>query len=241
MNNCINCKEQVNWNYCPNCGRPAKLKKIDRHYILSEIGDFLCANKGMVYTTKRIIVSPGKSVRQFLIEDRYRFVKPITFLFITSLIYTLACQFFHIDAKDFYLKQPEVEFPTVNLFINWMTDYQGYASIISGLFVALFVKWFFRKSEYNIFEIFILLCFISGISALFSTLMIILKGLTHWNLISSSGFIVILYYSWAIGQFFDKRKWTRYIKAFLSCLLGFFIFGLLVACVGIFIDIMMNH
>lgn len=237
MDNCKNCNSPINGNYCSNCGQPAELKRIDGHYIISEIGDFLFANKGMVYTIKNVIINPGKSVRRFITEDRYRFVKPITFLFITSLVYTLACHFFHIDANDFYMQQPEIESPTINLFINWMLEYQGYTNIISGLFMAFWLKLFFRKSGYNIFEIFILFCFISGISSLFFTVTTMLQGLTQFHLMSISALIVIIYYAWAIGQFFDEKKAASYIKAFLSCILGFLIFGLLLTLIGIIIDI----
>jgi RNA polymerase subunit RPABC4/transcription elongation factor Spt4 len=241
MNTCRNCNEAVNWNYCPNCGQPAKLKRIDGNYIIHEIKDFLLANKGMMYTIKRVLISPGDSVRHFLTEDRYRFVKPITFLFITSLIFTLVCHFFHFAAEDFYLQQPEIEIPTTNLLINWIIDYQGYASIIIGLFLAFFVKLFFRKSKSNLFEIFILLCFISGITSLFSSVIFILQGLTGISLTNTSVLITMIYSVWAIGQFFDKRKAASYIKAFLSCVLGFLIFGILVAFVGMFIDLVIKQ
>ena len=241
MNICKNCNEPIIGNYCSNCGQPAKPERVDGRYIIREIGDFLFAHKGMIYTVKKVLVSPGDSVRRFITEDRYRFAKPITFLFITSLIYTLACHYFHIDAKDFYIQEPEIEFPTVNLFLNWMLEYQGYASIISGLFVAFWIKLFFRKAGYNLFEIFILLCFLSGISSLFSAGVALLQGLSHWNLMNISALITMIYYAWAIGQFFDKKKAVSYIKAFLSCILGFYVFGFLVAIIGIFIDIAKNN
>jgi hypothetical protein len=244
MNNCKNCNEPINGNYCSHCGQPAQLKRINHHYIIQEIGDFFLANKGMIYTVKRIALSPGKSVRQFIAEDRYRFVKPITFLFVTSIIYTLACYLFHIKIEDYYFIQPspdENEFPTLNLFLTWMTNYHGYTSIISGLFVAFWIKLFFRKSGYNIFEIFILLCFVSGIAALFSSIIVMLQGVAHLNLIHIASLISITYYAWAIGQFFDRKRTLSYIKAFISCLLGYFIFGLLVAIVAMSIDLILKH
>ena len=240
MENCKNCNEPVNGNFCANCGQPVKLKRIDKYYIIQEIGDFLFAHKGMVYTIKKLLISPGDSVRQFLIEDRYRLVKPIAFLFITSLVYTLVCHYLQINAKDFYMEQPEIEYPTANLLINWMIDYQGYSSIITGLFIALWVKLFFRKSGYNLFEIFVLICFISGMASLFFSVTMIIQGLTHFNLIHISAFIAMIYNTWAIGQFFDKRKVKSYIKAALSCVLGTLVFSFLVSFIAIFIDVVIN-
>jgi len=237
MNTCKNCNEPINGNYCSNCGQPTKLKRIDRNYVIHEIAHAFHTEKGILYTIKKLLISPGEDIKYYITENRSRLVKPIPFLIIASLIYTVALHFFHIDAEYFYARQTEIEYPTVNIFLNWMLDHQGYVSIISGLFVALWVKLFFRKSGYNFFEIFIILCFLSGVSALISTFFVIFQGLTHWNLMLIASLIAFFYYVWAIGQFFGKKKAINYIKAFLSCLLGFYILGYLVTIVGIFIDI----
>jgi hypothetical protein len=240
INNCKNCKEPITGNYCSNCGQPAKLKRVDRHYIIHEIGDVFGANKGFFYTLKRMLTNPGESVRHFIIEERYRFFKPVSFVFLTSLIYSFICHFFQIRAEDFYLQQPDMEFPTVTLFINWMTDYQGYTAIMSGFFMAFWIKLFFRKSGYNIFEVFILLCFLAGVSSLFSSIVVIVQGYTYIKLIHISILPLMIYHIWATAQFFDKKKAINYLKAFLSYILGYWVFGFLVACIAIFIDIVIR-
>ena len=242
MSSCKNCNEQVNWNFCPNCGQPAKLKRIDKHYIIGEIGNFMFAKKGMIYTTKRVLLSPGKSVRQFLAEDRYRFVKPITFLFLTSLIYALINHFFNISTEDYYQQIDEFEGSTISLIFNWMLiDYPGYSGIITGLFIAFWIKIFFRKADYNIFEIFILICFVSGVTTLFISVVAIIQGITHLKLLQISSYIASIYLIWAIGHFYDKKKVVNYIKAFLSYILGSFILGIIIVIVGTLIDIIIRQ
>jgi hypothetical protein len=240
MKNCKNCNELINSNYCSSCGRPATLRRVDFRYIISEIGDVLHTKRGFFYTIKKILISPGDTVREFLIEDRYRLVKPITFLFITSLIYTLVSHYFKIDAKDYQVppvgETEFLELPTANLLIQWIIDYQGYANLITSFFIAFFVKLFFRKSGYNLFEIFVLLCFISGIASFCFSIILIFQGLTQVNLIQISSFISVIYYIWAIGHFFDKKKAISYIKATLSCALGLFIFCLIVMIVVMYRD-----
>ena len=243
MNSCKNCNEPVNGNYCSNCGRPATLKRVDGQYIIQEIGDFLFANKGMLYTIKRVLISPGESVREFITEDRYRFVKPITFVFVTSLIYMLVNYLFGIGVEDYYQPPDGMEdFTTVNLILNWMLiEYPGYAGIITGLFMAFWIKIFFRKSGYNLFEIFILLCFVTGITTLFISVVTIIQGITYLKLIEISSYVGMIYLFWAIGQFFDKKKAGSYIKAFLSFMLGSSIMGILIVIVGVLIDIIIKY
>ena len=236
INICKYCNEQINGNYCSNCGKPAILKRIDGHYIIQEIGDFFIANKGMLYTIKKVLISPGKSIRQFISEDRYRFVKPVTFIFITSLVYTFVNQIFSLGAGDYY-QQSDVLAETVNLIFNWMLiEYPGYSGIIIGLFMAFWIKIFFRKYDCNIFEIFILICFLTGVTTLFISVVAIIQGITHLKLLQISSYLVAIYVIWAIGNFYDKKKVGSYLKAFLSYLLGSFVLGIIITIVGTIID-----
>jgi hypothetical protein len=139
------------------------------------------------------------------------------------------------------MEQSETEFPTLNLFLNWMIDNHGYASILIGFFMAFWVKLFFRKSGHNLFEIFVLNCYISGISSLIFSVALIFQGLFHLNLINFSIFIVLVYYTWTTGHFFDKRQGVNYIKAFFSYVLSITTLSFLLTFVGIFIDIIIKQ
>ena len=244
MNSCGNCNEQVNGNYCSICGQSVPLQRIDGNYIFREIANSFNAERGMLYTARKMLISPGESVRHYITKDRRRYVKPITFVIITSLFYTLVSHFFHVDAKEFQRQlagEAELlELPTQDILLNWTIDYSGYMTIVIGLFVAFWVKLFFRKYSYNLFEIFVLFCYISGNSTLFSSAVFIIQGFTHWNLISTTSTIASIYTIWAIGQFFDKRKTGSYIKAFLSYILGVLTFSISITIFAVFIDIVLK-
>jgi hypothetical protein len=137
MNNCKNCNEPINGNYCSNCGQPAKLKRIDKQYIIHEIGDILFANRGMLYTIKKMLTNPGENVRRYITEDRSRYVKPITFVIVTSLIYTIINNFFKIKVKDYITQADAIEGTTTIFIMNWaLIENPGYASIISVFLTA---------------------------------------------------------------------------------------------------------
>ena len=247
MNSCRNCKELINenWDYCPICAQPAKLKRIDKKYIIQELVDFIFANKGMVYTIKNLLIRPGESVRQFITEDRYRFVKPITFLFITALIYAIVNHIFNISIVDHVPQNymPQVDYknlvPTTGLLLDGAFTHPGYWNIIMIVFITFWIKIFFRKSGYNFFEIFILCCFVFGITTLFEAILAIIKGVTHLKLHITTS-IGIIYLTWAIGQFFDKKKVASYIKALLSYILGLLIL-MFILVVGVVIEMVIRH
>ena len=90
--NCKNCNAKIDQNYCPNCGQAAKVKRIDGQYIIHEIEHVLHFDRGILFTIKELFIKPGESVRNFILENRFRLVKPIVFIIVTSLIYTIINQ-----------------------------------------------------------------------------------------------------------------------------------------------------
>ncbi|TDG35074.1 DUF3667 domain-containing protein [Pedobacter changchengzhani] len=235
MTGCQNCNDQLNSPFCPTCGRASKLKRIDGHYIIHEIEHVLHFEKGILYTILGLLTKPGESVRNFFFENRSRLVKPIIFIIITSLLYTIVTHFFHLE--DGYIKYDEVKKSATILIFKWVQDHYGYSNIIMGAFIALWIKILFKKHNYNFFEILILLCFVMGMGMLFFTIFAIFQVITHIELMQAGGIIGFLYAAWAIGQFFGKEKFTNYLKALAAYILGFITFSLSAILLGKLIDL----
>lgn len=238
MSNCSNCKEVISGKYCAACGQPAQLKRVDSHYIIHEIEHILHFEKGILYTIRELMLRPGQNVRQFLSENRSRLVKPIIFLIVASLIYSLINHFFHIE--DEYMSFDGDEASATAAIFAWVQGHYGYANIIMGVFIAWWTKIFFRKHGFNIFEILILLCFVMGIGMLLFALFAILEGVTHLRLMQFGGIAALIYSAWAIGQFFDKNKPASYIKALIAYLLGSLSFIIVAVAMGIIIDLVLK-
>ena len=228
MDNCKNCNNELNGNYCSNCGHPVKLKRIDKSYIKNEIGQFLLFDKGFFYTIKELIIRPGQSVRAFISEDRNRLVKPITFLILTSLIYTLINYFFHID--DAYVNDIIREDKEAIEIFRQLRDNIGYLNLFMGFFIAFATKLFFKKYGYNYFEIFILLCFLMGIEMLINSFFGIIEGFTKIQLAYVAPVIGTLYSLWATVQFFANKP-INYLKAFFAYIAGFLMFFIITTIV----------
>jgi hypothetical protein len=234
MTNCKNCNETVTANFCGNCGQPLKLQRVNGHYILHEITHILHFEKGILHTIKELVIRPGKNIREFITDNRSRLVKPIIFIIVTSFIYSLINNFFHIEQG--YIKLSGMENSATAIIFEWMEHYYGYTNIITGVFIAFWLKLFFKKSGYNFFEILILLCFVIGIGMLIFAVFALIEGLTHASLMGISGIIAMAYMTWGIGQFFDKNKASSYIKAFIAYTLGMIIFSASALILGFLID-----
>ena len=237
--NCKNCETTIVSKFCPECGQPAVLKRIDGHYITHEIEHVLHFERGILYTIKELVVTPGQNVRKYITENRSRLVKPIIFIIVTSLIYSIITHLFHLE--DEYVFYNESKPSTTGVLFEWVQGHYGYANIIMGVFIASWTQLFFKKYDYNFFEILILLCFVMGMGMLIYTLFSILQVITYMRIAHIGGILGIIYCSWAIGQFFDAKKVGNYFKALAAYILGLITFSLMVLVLGLSIDYFMGN
>jgi len=90
--------------------------------------------------------------------------------------------------------------------LKWIQGNYGYASILMGILIAIWLKIFFKKYGYNLYELLIVLCFVQGISMLNFTFFASLEGILHLKLMTFSGILGVLYITWATGKFFEIKK-----------------------------------
>ena len=232
----------VDGKYCSHCGRPVQPSRIDIKYIIQEIGSVLSFKKGILFTIKELLIRPGQSVRSFILEDRQRLVKPIIFVIFCSFIYTILQQLLHFE--DAYLENAynEIDSESTSIVIlEWIRNHYGYVNILTGFFIALWLKILFRKYDYNFFELVILLLFLAGITMLIYSVFGVVEAFSGLRLFYISGLIGVIYTSWAIGQFYGKKNYMNYLKGLLSFLLGTLLFSISAATLGITIDIIIKQ
>lgn len=236
MNICKKCKSEFHGNYCSNCGHPQEIERINSRYIVSEIGSVLNLQKGFFFTIKELFIRPGQNIKIFISEDRNRLVKPIMFILICSLTYTIFEQIFKF--KDGYIDlQFDGSDSTISLIFQWITQNYGYSNILMSFFVAIWIKIFYRKYDYNFYEILILLLFVSGMQMLIFSFLGALESLTKTPILRFGTYFVLIYAFWATAQFFDKRKMLNYLKAPISYFLGLITFFLVAIGIGLLIDL----
>ncbi len=237
--NCKNCNTEVNSKFCPDCGQSISLKRINGHYIIHEIQHVLHFERGILYTIRKLITNPGQNIISYLTENRNRLIKPIIFIIVTSLVYSICNTFFHFEID--YVNKLDNNKSATSTISKWIQGHYGYANIIMAIFIALWTKLFFRKYKFNIFEILILLCFVMGMGMLFLAVFGIIQSLTGINLILIASIICFVYTTWAIGQFYEKGKIINYVKAFFAYMLGMITFFVVAILIGTIVDLMTKH
>jgi hypothetical protein len=238
--NCKHCHNPTISNYCHECGHPTQVKRIDARYFMHELEHVLHFERGILYTMRELVLNPGKTVKDYISENRSRLVKPIIFIVVTSLLYTIVVSFFHVE--DGYINYSDKNIHSVtSMMFKWVQTHYGYSNIIIGIFIALWLKVFFRSEDYNLFELLILLCFIMGISMLIFALFGLIEGITHLKTLQVGAILAMIYVTWAIGQFYNKKKPASYVKAFIAYLLGTFSISVIILFIGGIIDGISNH
>jgi Protein of unknown function (DUF3667) len=238
--NCINCNTEITQNYCGNCGQASSLKRIDKHYVQHEVQHILHLEKGIFFTIRELIVRPGPTIHQFINTDRNRLVKPIIFVILASVIYTIIAQFFHIEDKYINVENSGLKYTTA---INkWVQNHYGYANLVMGIFIAFFAKKLFKKFNYNYFEIMVVLCYVLGIGMLIFGLFALAEGITNIRstlTMQVASAISLVYCTWAIAKFFEPThtKKASYFKAFCAYMLGFICFGIFIGVLGVVLDL----
>ncbi|MDZ7897873.1 MAG: DUF3667 domain-containing protein [Arcicella sp.] len=203
-----------------------KPKRIDGHYLSHEIQHLLHFEKGFLFTARELLLRPGKAVREFIFDDRNKYVKPIIFLIFSSVIYTAITHFTHIKISFFNVDQVQFnevlkkEIRTKEIG-NWTDSHLGYTNLIMGVFIGLWTKVFFKNYNYNLFEIIVLLCFVLGEAILIIGLFLLTAKLFTSSIIQTIGiWVYFIYITWAIGQFFGEKKIMNYVKSVLTYVLG---------------------
>ena len=153
MNNCKNCNKGLTGKFCSSCGFPNKLKRIDRQYVIDEISSVITFDKGFFYTVKELFKRPGSTIREFILEDRKRLVKPIVFLIICSFFYTIAQQFLSFEADYIKLNIDDRNTSFIIKMYDWFSKNYGYANILMAILITLWINIFFKKYNYNYYEI----------------------------------------------------------------------------------------
>jgi hypothetical protein len=222
MTNCKNCDNKSEDKFCPKCGQQIKLERIDKYYISTQIQHIFTIDKGFFYTIKELVIRPGKAIQAYLFGDRKKHIKPFTFLILTSIIFALTTYFFDINYSYFNVNKITLlqDKISIGALGEWLNKNIGYTNLILGCFFAFWIKILFKKYNYNIYEIIVVLCFVLGQATLIQSLGLIIGEMTS-NFISRIGFLIFLLYPiWAIGQFFGKKKLVNYIKSTIVLILG---------------------
>jgi len=222
---CKNCKNNFSGNFCNNCGQKSKVDRINFNYLIAEIPNSIFQlNRGILYTTKELLVRPGHTIREFLSGRRIHHYKPISFLLITATIYVLSAYFlgsdtFLDDFIDGFKEGRNVSNKASDIrALDWILKYQAYVPLLILPIFSMSTYISFSKTGYNYFEHLVINSYITGQQMI----IYLTLGVIYFNedIILVIG---VIYNFWVLIQLFDKKKFTNKLKLIILSYLIFII------------------
>lgn len=230
---CKNCGAEVPGKYCGECGQKASTKRFDTNIVFSELFEKLLPfDKGVLFTSIRLMVAPGESMRGYLAGKRADYTKPLAY---TLLVIALSLIFF--SPEDFKQGMQDglgggASEKAKAAQIKIAEIFTGNLSLIYSLlipFLALTSKWFYRKQGLNYAEYLVICAYYSSGSILCGMPLMVAVSYfkkSHYStlLFGITAVIYLGYFVWAYVRFFKNEKpwgiaWRAIGTYLLACLL----------------------
>jgi len=152
MTTCKNCGAQISDQYCSHCGQKAVTERITAKYLLDEFFHFFThVERGFLYTSWHMIVSPGKTAKEFIDGKRKTHQPPVSYFLIWTAIYILFLYWMEkafgenaaIDYKQYYGPGATTKFAISHL---------SFVLIVMMPFHAFYLWLLVTRKQYYYFE-----------------------------------------------------------------------------------------
>ncbi|TXI89248.1 MAG: DUF3667 domain-containing protein [Burkholderiaceae bacterium] len=236
MITCSACQTSYSGNFCHHCGRAAHVERIDGHFILHELLHILHLEKGFFYTVWQIMRRPGATIRGFLDGDRNRLVKPLIFLILCSLVYTLVGYVWPIPTPPHLASGASGEMSVR----HWVHTHYGYANFLMAILVAMCSRVVFFREKFNVFETWILIAYCMATAMLMITLSLPAQAFfPHLRfVVVASFYLPFVWMFYAMGDFYGRPLWINMLLSALAYGLGMLGFEGLVRGMGWVLDVL---
>lgn len=241
MITCKNCDHSFKGNFCNNCGQTANTHDINFKSIIHEIQHSIFhIDKGILYTTKELLLRPGHTIRGYLNGKRVKHFKPFAYILILSTIYALLTKLSHktnflgdiflgleAGARDADRYQPGI-FEDILL---WMSGNYAYATLVILPLLSFSSYLCFFRQKYNFFQHLIINSFIAGQrTAVFLIFLpftyFVTDQLTNDIIDNLKAVVGICLTFWTYYQFFNKMTPMKRVLATVATYLVTIIFSL---------------
>ena len=231
---CAHCDTSLIGEFCHQCGQAKHLHRIDGHYVWHELMHVLHVEKGIFYTIRELLLRPSATIRSYLHQDRNRLVKPLLFLILCSLAYSVVGYFWPMPLAA----ASQAQGTTATKIWAWVAAHFGYANFLMSIPIAVCLRVMFWRQRFNVFEIWVILAYVMGLVMLFLSVLPPLRAMNlqipHFTNIVK--LLSLLFVSIAVASCFEGPRWLAILKTAVAYVLGMFVFSGLVSLTGWVVD-----
>lgn len=217
---CLNCNSIVKGNYCSHCGQSANFSRTTPKELMEELQyGILHVNKGLLYTTKELLLRPGNTINNYLVGKRVKYTKPFVFLLIWGAIYSVVFHLFHYFPME-ELNDKNNEVLGYIPFYDWASSHYSFVSLILTPVYALCAYWLFHRKGYNYAEHLVVFSYMLGTTIFLILLSYPLIYLSKSVFIyKGAHFLIEIYLIWGLAQFYKTSSWLKAIAKVVLCVI----------------------
>lgn len=236
METCTNCGNEFSGKYCPECGQ-GRVKRLEVKAIVHDVTHgILHWENSILRTCRNLVLSPGRTVKEYIAGKRKYYVKPFTYFIFIQTVFVIV---FHWMSEK-YFAFLNVSFPqsgeklgqSVQEIQHLISGYVNYFNYIMPLIFALYLYLFLKKKTgINYAEALAASYYWAGTSMVFSVILILASAIDEsiWN---ARGVISFIYYTLAIKGFAGYSYLKGIIKGLLITFLSYFSFLIIVLLIA---------
>lgn len=144
---CINCNNEHESLFCPNCGEKSEVPKITFRSIFNDgLSTIISMDKGFLFNLKNLFLKPSEVVNGYIIGKRKYIYNPISYLVITISIYLIGDSLIELKIEGNEIKSKVYSAGyEAGKFIK---SYLKYFWILSVIWLSLSTKLIFKKYNY---------------------------------------------------------------------------------------------
>ena len=172
---CLNCDAPLLTTYCGNCAQRARTVRMDWHWLWHEVQHGIFhADRGILFTSKELLVRPGHMIREYLEGKRKRYFPPLAMITVLGTISVLVTKAtsarfeaaFEVRASG---GDPAPEDRAAMMkWAMWIMEHQTFMTLALLPFMAIGTWIMFRRYGHNFVEHLILNSYFAGLVFLIS-------------------------------------------------------------------------
>lgn len=237
MTICQNCETAFEGKFCARCGQKANIKRITFRTVFSDLIKKLTLwDKGLMYTTVRLMKSPGKMARSYLNGHRVNFTKPLNYILIVVAVSVLVFPRNELDQAMAGIGRHNRALTPG--YTDWVFSNITVIYLMMIPFLALVSRWFNRKADVNYAEHFVFYCYLMAGCTIITIPFTIVSNVFHINVLTLNPLGILqytswfLFFAWGYVQFFNKQRYyfggiQGVMVLLIAYILYIFIFSLL--------------
>lgn len=242
---CVNCNQEVNSNYCANCGQKTGIRKITIRSLWSDFVSRIYGFDGMFpRTLLDLTLRPGDVACEYIRGNRVKYYGPVGYFFLMITLYFLIMSllgFSFVDFVDFTLKNStqiksgSIQEKFAQSMVSFISENIKFFLFFMVITVSISSYWIFRKSKLNLLESSVLpLLTIGHIYWISIALLIVAKIQGSIFRPPVMPIMQALFFAFGCtGLYTYQSKWKLFTKGIAAYILGYFIIVLILMIVAI--------